>query len=39
MKNLLLAVLILAGAGVAYAADCCVAGAACCGRPCCHAKK
>lgn len=42
MKNLILSVVILAGAAVAaYAADCCKAGASCCKvqKPCCAAKK
>ena len=39
MKNLLLVVFIFAGAGAAYAADCCSVGAACCGRACCISKK
>jgi hypothetical protein len=39
MKKIMLAAFLFAAAGAAYAADCCVLGAACCGRPCCHMKK
>jgi hypothetical protein len=39
MKKLMLVAFLFAAAGAAYAADCCVPGATCCGRPCCHMKK